>query len=258
VAGVSGAIYKAAGGRILDPEYEKVAPAGAGHVVVTHAPVPVQDKEFRRVRVTDPSTLPEIMLDLFSRKRMLVGHLTALFKAHFVDQKIREALAALLAPGHVDPALVRLISKQAHDLSPGDIGPGWIGCLFSWDGPHALRCSRFFGTTITSTNNDTNTGFPTRAVTNPSQLDECDRWSAATDSGGAARATPAGPAEGLQRSPPDGMRRARRARDLERQHVRLAFHCGRSGTSTDHRCPTASIRRLMGGPFRASGTLTVS
>lgn len=100
-----------------------------------HAPVPVQDKEFRRARVTDPTTLPETVLDLFSRKRMLEGHLTVMFKAHFVDHQVREALGILLAPGHVDPALVRLIGKHAKALSPGEIRSGLDRLHVSWDGP---------------------------------------------------------------------------------------------------------------------------
>jgi hypothetical protein len=100
-----------------------------------HAPVPVHDKLFRVARISDPATHPEAVLELFTRVRMMQGHLTTLFKAHFVDHQVREALAALLATGHPDPALVRLIGKYAKSLTAGEIKAGLDRLHVTWDAP---------------------------------------------------------------------------------------------------------------------------
>jgi hypothetical protein len=100
-----------------------------------HAPVPVQHKLFRVARVSDVATHPELVLDLFSRSHMATGHLTTLFKAHFVDHQVREALSALFASGHPDLAQVRLINKFAKALTTGEIKAGLDRLHVTWDGP---------------------------------------------------------------------------------------------------------------------------
>src|SRR5258708_38934446 len=55
-----------------------------------HAAVAVHDKLFRVARVTDPATHPEGVLELFSKVRMMQGHLTTVFKTHLIDHQVRE------------------------------------------------------------------------------------------------------------------------------------------------------------------------
>jgi hypothetical protein len=103
-----------------------------------HAPVPVQDKLFQTAKITDPSTSPEVMLDLVSRRCIGQGLISAMWRAHLVDHQVRAALATLFAPGHPDPALVRWIQKHARTITPGQIRDALDRLHVTWGGALGL------------------------------------------------------------------------------------------------------------------------
>jgi predicted type IV restriction endonuclease len=91
----------------------------------SHATVPVDEKLFRKIRITDESTLPEKTLSLLSKEQMQERQINRLWDAHFVDRQVQSALQKLIATDHEpDAALVRLLNKRITNLSASDIRAG--------------------------------------------------------------------------------------------------------------------------------------
>ncbi len=86
----------------------------------SHAPVPVEQKLFRVVRVADPDSHPEQTLRLLAKAQMADHLIDVLWKSDFVDRQVRDALVKLFGP-EPDPALVRLIRARAVALSPAEV-----------------------------------------------------------------------------------------------------------------------------------------
>lgn len=84
----------------------------------THASVPVEEKLFRKVRVTAPSSSVEETLALLSKES--IAELEALWEEDFVDRQVQTAFDALLEP-EPDAALVRLLKRRLPGLKPGQI-----------------------------------------------------------------------------------------------------------------------------------------
>lgn len=86
-----------------------------------HAPVDVEQKLFRVVRLSD-SDQEEYALDtleLLSKEKMGDNLLNVLWKAHFIDRHVSMALKALLQ--NDDAGLIRLIRKRTPELAPAEI-----------------------------------------------------------------------------------------------------------------------------------------
>lgn len=86
----------------------------------SHAPVPVEQKLFRVVRVADPSTNAAATLRLLAKVQMADHLIDAFWKSDFVDRQVRDALARIFGP-EPDAGLVRLIRAKAASLSPAEI-----------------------------------------------------------------------------------------------------------------------------------------
>ena len=86
----------------------------------SHAPVPVEQKLFRVVRVGDPDSNAIGTLRLLAKTQMADHLIDAFWKSDFVDRQIRDGLVRLFGP-EPDPALVRLIRGKAPALSPAEV-----------------------------------------------------------------------------------------------------------------------------------------
>lgn len=86
----------------------------------SHAPVPVEQKLFRVVRVAEPETNPEATLKLLAKTQMADHLIDAFWKSDFVDRQVRDVLVRLFGP-EPDPALVRLIRAKGVALTPAEI-----------------------------------------------------------------------------------------------------------------------------------------
>src|SRR5215213_746072 len=86
-----------------------------------HAPVDVEQKLFRVVRISDSDQEEYILetLDLLSKEKMGDNLLNVLWKAHFIDRHVSRALGELLQ--NDDASLIRLIRKRTPELTPSDI-----------------------------------------------------------------------------------------------------------------------------------------
>ena len=87
----------------------------------TFAKVEAEKKLFRRVKLSereDRDMAIETLL-LLSKETMAEKRIDVLWKAHFVDRRVREAVVSLFR--EPDAALVRLIVKRTEDLQPAEI-----------------------------------------------------------------------------------------------------------------------------------------
>ena len=85
----------------------------------SHAEVDVDEKLFRKVSIADSD--PKLLIDtlaLLSKDRMRGSLLEEMWKAHFIDRKVRFAFESLL--GEDDSALIRAICKNAKGVSPSE------------------------------------------------------------------------------------------------------------------------------------------
>lgn len=129
---------KSLGGDLTDRRWANqimgyAAVAGVEWVVLTngdeyriynaHAPVPVEDKMFRVVRVTDTEPAVEETLDLLSKGQLQRKQIEALWSAHFVDRQIRPVIEGLFSPAP-DASLINLVRKRLPNLSPNEIRQG--------------------------------------------------------------------------------------------------------------------------------------
>src|SRR5829696_1765472 len=86
-----------------------------------HAPVNVEQKLFRVVRISDSDQEEYILetLELLSKEKMGDNLLNVLWKAHFIDRHVSRALGELLQ--NDDASLIRLIRKRTPELAPSEI-----------------------------------------------------------------------------------------------------------------------------------------
>jgi hypothetical protein len=126
---------KALGGNLNDRKWANqimgyAAVIGVEWVVLTngdeyriynaHAPVPIEEKLFRSVKVSDDGIRAADTLALLSKARMRDNLIACLWKSSFVDHQIKGALQGLFGPDP-DPAFVRLIRNRLPHLSPAEI-----------------------------------------------------------------------------------------------------------------------------------------
>lgn len=86
-----------------------------------HAPVDVDQKLFRSVRISDPDQEEYVLdtLELLSKEKMGDNLLNVLWKAHFIDRHVSTALGELLQ--NDDASLIRLIKRRTPELTPSEI-----------------------------------------------------------------------------------------------------------------------------------------
>ena len=88
----------------------------------SHAAVPIDEKLFRSVRISDDEGRAAETLALLSKDRISENEINVLWNAHFVDRQVRAAVEQLFATDpEPDPSIVRLISKRVNNLTATDV-----------------------------------------------------------------------------------------------------------------------------------------
>lgn len=88
----------------------------------SHATVPVDQKLFRMIRISDPSTDPVSTLGLLSKDFMRERELNHLWEMHFVDRQVQATLRELFpSDGEPSDSVVRLLIRHLKLLGPSDI-----------------------------------------------------------------------------------------------------------------------------------------
>jgi predicted type IV restriction endonuclease len=100
----------------------------------THAPVSVEEKLFRTVRVTDDLPVLHETLELLAKDRMEENRIEVLWRAHFVDRNVRGAIEQMFS-GEGDLLLVNYVAQHTKNLSPEEIRSSLKRCRVSLDFP---------------------------------------------------------------------------------------------------------------------------
>lgn len=99
-----------------------------------HAPVPVEEKLFRTVRVSADVDEAAEALSSLSKPRILENSLTSLWRAHSIDRRVGVAVRELFSPEPSD-WLVRRLAKQLDGLAPNDVRAALSRARISLDFP---------------------------------------------------------------------------------------------------------------------------
>ena len=100
----------------------------------SHAPVAVEEKLFRTVRVTDDDQMVLDTLELLSKSRMAENRIEILWRAQFVDRQVQAALEQLFSPDS-DMLLVNYVSGKTKNLTAAEIRASLVRCQMSLDFP---------------------------------------------------------------------------------------------------------------------------
>lgn len=109
-----------------------------------HAPVPVEQKLYRSVRIADGPGAAAGVLALLSKDAMSRDRIEDLWRSEFVDGQIRSALSELFDGGEPAPELVSLVRRRTRDLSEADVRAALIRVRATFDFPEAEPVPRTF------------------------------------------------------------------------------------------------------------------
>ncbi len=86
-----------------------------------HASVPVEEKQFRQVQISDAIKMEYTLdtLDLLSKDKMGENSLSVLWKAHFIDRRVKGVLDDLFRG--LDRSLVALVRKRTDGLTRSEV-----------------------------------------------------------------------------------------------------------------------------------------
>jgi len=100
----------------------------------SHAPVSVEEKLFRKVRVSDEGAVTAETLELLAKNRMKEKRIDELWQAQFVDRQVKAALDQLFS-GEGDLLLVNYVTQHADKLSEPEIRSSLRRCRPTFDFP---------------------------------------------------------------------------------------------------------------------------
>jgi len=101
----------------------------------THAPVVVEEKLFRAVKVAanDPTVVQT--LELLAKNRLEENRIEVLWRAHFVDRQVQAAIEHLFSRDHNDMLLVNHVASCTKNLTAEEIRGSIARCRVSLDFP---------------------------------------------------------------------------------------------------------------------------
>jgi hypothetical protein len=141
---------KGLGENINDPKWANqtisyAAVAGVEWVALTdgaewqvynaHAPVPVEQKLFRSVRVAEDLDAAFELLALLSKDNMRDNRIQELWRGFFVDRQVYAALDELFNAGEPARDLVALVAKRVPGLSRADVRASLVRARVAFDFP---------------------------------------------------------------------------------------------------------------------------
>ena len=100
----------------------------------SHAPVSVEEKLFRKVKIAESDPLVEETLDLLSKARLEENRLEVFWRAHFVDRQVNAALEDLFG-GDNDMLLVNHVLGRTKNLTAEEVRASIRRCKYHFDFP---------------------------------------------------------------------------------------------------------------------------
>lgn len=100
-----------------------------------HAPVPIEQKLFRSVRLVDDPDQAAEVLALLGRDDLRDNRIQELWASYFVDRQVHRALAALFTGQEPPRELVNLVAKHTSNLSRADVKASLMRTRASFDFP---------------------------------------------------------------------------------------------------------------------------
>lgn len=117
-------------------EWVVLTDGDAYRIYNAHAPVPVEDKLFRSVRISRDLDEAAEALRLLSKDEVRRKSLGELWRAHSIDSRVRRAVEEIFAP-EPDPWLVRRLARDLDRITPGDVKAALGRARISLDFPAA-------------------------------------------------------------------------------------------------------------------------
>jgi hypothetical protein len=105
-----------------------------------HAPVPIEQKVFRAVRVEDVDAAAEL-LTLLSKDNMRDNRIEELWRGFFVDRQVNTALAEMFSDAEPPQDVVNLVAKRVPQLSRADVRSSLMRARATFDFPSATSAS---------------------------------------------------------------------------------------------------------------------
>lgn len=105
-----------------------------------HAPVPVEQKLFRSVRIDDVGDTFEL-LSLLGKENMRENRIEELWRAFFVDRQVNGALAELFSDAEPPREVVNLVAKRVPQLSRADVRSSLMRARVTFDFPSATSAA---------------------------------------------------------------------------------------------------------------------
>jgi hypothetical protein len=102
-----------------------------------HAPVPIEQKLFRSIRLEDDLDAAVELLSLLSKDNMRENRIEELWKGFFVDRQVHAELIELFASGEPAPELVALLDRHLSKLTREDIRSSLMRARATFDFPSA-------------------------------------------------------------------------------------------------------------------------
>jgi hypothetical protein len=99
-----------------------------------HAPVPIEEKLFRLVKISDGHSHVGETLALLSKAQLRENLIESLWKSDFVDQQVKGALDSLFSP-EPDPHFVRFVRNRLPKLTPSEVKESLSRLRISLDFP---------------------------------------------------------------------------------------------------------------------------
>lgn len=105
-----------------------------------HAPVPVEQKLFRSVRVEDVDAALEL-LTLLSKDNMRENRIEELWRGFFVDRQVNAALAEMFSAAEPPQDVINLVAKRVPQLGRADVRSSLMRARVTFDFPSATSAA---------------------------------------------------------------------------------------------------------------------
>ncbi|MFG2083798.1 hypothetical protein ACGFI5_25845 [Micromonospora tulbaghiae] len=111
-----------------------------------HAPVPIEHKLFRAVRLEEDFEGAVELLSLLSKENMRDNRIEELWKSYFVDRQVHAELRKLFEAGEPAPEMVAMLARRLGRLTRDEVRSSLVRVRASFDFPSSAASATGSGT----------------------------------------------------------------------------------------------------------------